>query len=506
MPNSNLPYRLSALIRHLSLATCVCVIALQAHAFAQDEDKASRPPNIIFIMADDLGYGDLGCYGQEKISTPVLDQMAKDGMRFRNFYAGCTVCAPARCVLMTGKHMGHAYVRGNGGADVQTLRPEDFTVAELLKTKNYSTGLCGKWGLGETTKSDPDNAGVPNKQGFDHFFGYQNQRHAHNYYPAYLWRNETRVPLRNKVVPLGKQEPDSYFEAGYSSERLDYSHDLVQEEAESFIRKNKDTPFFLYLSLTIPHANNEGTLGTKDGQEVPDYGQYKDQPWINQDKGQAAMITRMDQGIGRINDLLAELKIANDTIVMFTSDNGHHDEGGHNTETFDPNGPLRGKKRDLYEGGIRVPLIVTWPGKIKPGSITNHISYHGDLMATAAELSGAVVPDDLDSISFVPTLMGNGKQLKHDYLYWEFYEQGSKQAVRQGKWKAVRMPMMTGKTELYDLENDLGEATDLAGSHPEIVKKMEQYMEQAHTPNPNWKIRAKAPKSHPKPGDGRERF
>ena len=487
-------------VLYISAACC------HSEVQAQDEKNGSRPPNIIFILADDLGYGELGCYGQKVISTPALDQMAKEGMRFRNFYAGSTVCAPSRCVLMTGKHMGHARVRGNGAAKAQSLRASDLTVADLLKTKNYTTGLCGKWGLGETTKSDPDNSSVPNKQGFDYFFGYQNQQHAHNYYPAYLWRNETRVPLRNKVVPFGKQKPDKYFKAGYSSVRLDYSHDLVQQEAEAFIKKNKDNPFFLYLSLTIPHANNEGTKGTRNGQEVPDFGEYKNRSWSDQDKGQAAMITRMDKGIGAINDLLAQLEIANDTIIMFTSDNGHHDEGGHNTETFDPNGPLRGKKRDLFEGGIRVPMIVKWPGKIKPGSITNHISYFGDLMATAAELSGAGAPEDLDSISFVPTLLETGEQETHDYLYWEFYDQGGKQAVRQANWKAVRMPMKTGEIELYNLDNDLGEGTDLADSHPEVVQKMERLMNEAHVPNKNWKARGKAPYRQPEPGDGQDRL
>ena len=498
----NLQFLNCCFLAVLYISAACCYSEVQA----QDEKSDSRPPNIIFILADDLGYGELGCYGQKVISTPALDQMAKEGMRFRNFYAGSTVCAPSRCVLMTGKHMGHARVRGNGAAKAQSLRASDLTVADLLKTKNYTTGLCGKWGLGETTKSDPDNSGVPNKQGFDYFFGYQNQQHAHNYYPAYLWRNETRVPLRNKVVPFGNQKPDKYFKAGYSSVRLDYSHDLVQQEAEAFIKKNKDSPFFLYLSLTIPHANNEGTKGTKNGQEVPDHGQYKDRPWTDQDKGQAAMITRMDKGIGAINDLLDQLGIADDTIIMFTSDNGHHDEGGHNTETFDPNGPLRGKKRDLFEGGIRVPMIVKWPGKIKPGSITNHISYFGDLMATAAELSGAQTPDDLDSISFVPTLLETGEQETHDYLYWEFYDQGSKQAVRQANWKAIRMPMKTGEIELYDLDNDLGESKNLADSHPEVVQKMERLMNEAHVPNKNWKARGKAPYRQPEPGDGQDRL
>lgn len=466
----------------------------------------TQSPNIIFIMADDLGYGDLGCYGQKLIETPELDQLAKEGMRFRNFYAGSTVCAPSRCVLMTGKHLGHAYVRGNGGADVQGLRDRDVTVAEVLKNQGYTTALCGKWGLGEVTKDNPSHEGVPNLQGFDFFYGYQSQLHAHNYFPAYLWKNEQRIALRNEIVPAGRKADNRYFEPGYATKRLDYSHDLIHSEALSFIKRNRHHPFFLYLALTIPHANNEGTRGTGDGQEVPDYGIYSDKAWSNQDKGQAAMITRMDQGIGEMVALLDELGIGDNTIIMFTSDNGHHDEGGHNPETFDPNGPLRGKKRDLYEGGIRVPMIVRWPGKIKPGSITDHVSYFGDLMSTVGQLTGASVPTGLDSISFLPTLLGKPGQRNHEYLYWEFYEQGGKQAVRSANWKAVRIPMFNGEIELYNLGDDLGESKNVASNHPEIVERLQQFLTLAHQPNPNWKARGKAPSKRPEPGDGNPRF
>lgn len=468
--------------------------------------EETRSPNIIFIMADDLGYGDLGCYGQKLIETPQLDQMAKEGMCFRNFYAGNTVCAPSRCVLMTGKHMGHAYVRGNGGADVQGLRDSDVTVAEVLKDQGYRTALCGKWGLGEVTKDNPNHEGVPNRQGFDFFYGYQSQLHAHNYFPAYLWKNDKRVFLRNEVVSAGRKDDNWYFKPGYATKRLDYSHDLIHTEALSFIKRNRSNPFFLYLSLTIPHANNEGTRGTGDGQEVPNYGIYSDKPWSNQDKGQAAMITRMDKGVGEIVALLDELGVGDNTILMFTSDNGHHDEGGHNTETFDPNGPLRGKKRDLYEGGIRVPMIVRWPGKIKPGSITKHVSYFGDVMATVCQLTGTSVPEGLDSISFLPTLLGEPNQLDHEYLYWEFYEQGGKQAVRSASWKAVRIPMFNGPIELYNLDNDLGESKDIAQNHPAVVQRLRDFMDSAHQPNPNWKARGNAPKKRPAPGDGNPRF
>ncbi len=461
-------------------------------------------PNIIFIMADDLGYGDLGCYGQREIKTPVLDQMARQGIQFRNFYAGCTVCASSRSVLMTGQHMGHTWVRGNAGGDpsVQTLRKNDVTVAERLKAAGYTTALCGKWGLGDDF---PGNTGLPNDQGFDFFYGYLNQVHAHNYYPEFLWRNKQKEMLRNVVQGSGRAYAG--FEGGWATKRVDYSHDLVVQEAIEFIERSKNEPFFLYLALTIPHANNEGTRGTGDGQEVPDYGIYKDKDWKNQDKGQAAMITRMDRDIGRLNDLLKKLGIEKNTLVLFTSDNGHHNEGGHNTATFDPNGPLRGMKRDLYEGGIRVPLISYWPGMMPQGAISDYIGYFGDLMATACDLAGVEAPANVDSVSMVPVLTGkHGKQLDHKYLYWEFYEQGSKQAVREGRWKAIRMPMFTGPIQLFDLSNDLGEANNVAAEHPEVVKRMEAYMKQAHVPNKNWAPRGGVRKNQPVPGDGKPRF
>ncbi len=444
--------------------------------------ELAAKPNIVFIMADDLGYGDLGCYGQRLIRTPNLDRLAAEGMRFTQFYAGATVCAPSRCVLMTGLHTGHCTVRGNADPQRQSLKDEDLTVAELLRQAGYRTALVGKWGLGE--EGTP---GLPNDQGFDYFFGYLNQAHAHNYYPEFLWRNKQKVRLRNVLRRDGK--PYERIGAGVASKKVDYSHDLFAREALEFVRSSKDDTFFLYLALTTPHANNEGTRLTGNGQEVPDYGIYADRPWPDPDKGQAAMITRMDADVGRLVALLKELGIAENTVVMFTSDNGPHHEGGQNTERFDPNGPLRGMKRDLYEGGIRVPMIAWWPGHIEPGSVTDHVGYFGDLMATAAELAGVEVPEGLDSISFLPTLLGKpDKQKQHRYLYWEFYERGSAQAVRAGRWKAVRKPMLTGKTELYDLSTDLGEQHDVADQHPDIVAKMEALMAEAHVPSPRWKV------------------
>ncbi|QDV61719.1 arylsulfatase [Crateriforma conspicua] len=452
----------------------------------------AEKPNMIFILADDLGYGDLGCYGQKVIQTPRLDQMAAEGMRFTQFYAGNTVCAPSRSVLMTGQHMGHTFVRGNANTDmsIQALRDEDVTVAEVLKTAGYTNGLVGKWGLGEV-----DNEGFPLQQGFDSFFGYLNQVHAHNYYPEFLWSGDQKLKLRNKV----KRNDKSYggFTGGYATKRIDYSHDLFVEQAADFINQQQatDGPFFLYLALTIPHANNEATRMMGNGAEVPDFGIYADRDWSDQDKGQAAMITRMDGDVGRILDQLRKLKIAENTLVFFSSDNGPHDEAGHNLDRFDPNGPLQGIKRALYEGGIRVPGIAWWPGTVPAGSTTDHIAYFGDWMATAAELAGATPPRDLDSISFAPTLMGQpDRQKRHEFLYWEFYEQGSRQAVRFDQFKAIRQPMFTGEVELYDVDQDISESNNIAAEHPEIVAKATKMIDDSHQPNPNWEIRGRAPK------------
>jgi uncharacterized sulfatase len=460
------------------LATLICVFGAECAAAPVD-----RRPNIVFILADDLGYGDLGCYGQQIIQTPRLDRMAAEGIRFTQFYAGSTVCAPSRCVLMTGLHTGHARVRGNGGVRIQSLQSADRTIADMLKQAGYATALCGKWGLGDV----PDGTtGLPNKQGFDYFYGYLNQTHAHNYYPEFLWRNSERVALQNTVSHI----PEENSPGGYATKKVEYSHDLIANESLQFVREHHGKPFFLYWAMTVPHANNEAHRALGDGQEVPDYGIYTDRPWPNPDKGQAAMITRMDADVGRLFDLLAELGIDDNTLVLFSSDNGPHREGGQSAERFDPNGPLRGMKRDLYEGGIRVPLIARWPGKIPAGGTSDHIAYFGDIFATLAEAANRPLSDGLDSISMLPALTGrSGEQRQHDYLYWEFYEQGSKQAVRWRNWKAVRTPMLTGKTELYNIEEDLGETADLAASHPEIVRRLEDMMDNAHVPDPNWKPR-----------------
>jgi arylsulfatase A-like enzyme len=426
--------------------------------------SAADKPNLIYIMVDDLGYGDLGCYGQERIKTPCLDRMAAEGLRFTDHYAGNTVCAPSRCSLMTGVHCGNAYVRGNREIKPmgQLPLPEGtVTVASLLQDAGYQTALIGKWGLG-----GPGSEGHPNKQGFDHFFGYLCQRHAHNFYPEFLFRNSERVPLNNKVA---NRREDG---AGVAVERNDYSHDLCAAEALQFIEENKDRPFFLYLALTIPHANNEAG---KTGMEVPSLGDYADLDWPEPQKGHAAMISRMDGDIGRLLKKLKELGIEKNTLVLFTSDNGPHREGGNDPDFNNSNGPLRGIKRDLYDGGIRVPLIARWPGRIEAGTSTDHISAFWDLMPTACDLAGIKTPAGIDGISYLSTLLG-AEQKKHDYLYWEFKTQ---RAVRMGKWKAVQQSPKSA-IELYDLSSDLGETTDVAKANPEVVKKAKVAFQEAH--------------------------
>ena len=473
------------LLSRIAAAAGIVVAVLVAQLFlarplcAQSGDR----PNIVLIMADDLGYGDLGCYGQKLIQTPRLDQLAAGGMRFTDFYAGATVCAPSRCVLMTGRHLGHCTVRGNAGSDNmlrQSLRDEDVTVAEALKPAGYATALVGKWGLGEM-----DQPGHPLRQGFDHFFGYLNQVHAHNYWPEFLWCDREKKMLQNVV----QRAPRAYggFHGGWATKRVQYSQDLFMAEAIEWVKSHRDGPFFLYLALTLPHANNEATGALGIGAEVPGYGIYADKDWPDADKGQAAMITYMDRDVGRLVDLLQSLGLAERTLVLFTSDNGPHMEAGNDPLRFNPAGPLRGMKRDLYEGGIRVPLIAWWPGTIQPGQVSHHVGYFGDVMATACELAGVDTPPETDSISFLPTLLGQPeRQKQHDYLYWEFYERGSAQAVRSGNWKAIRQPMLTGRIQLYDVARDPCEKYDLS-RRGDIVAKLRKIMQQAHVADPNWR-------------------
>ncbi len=446
---------------------------------------AEHKPSIIFILADDLGYGDLGSYGQTKIKTPNLDRMAAEGMRFTSFYAGSTVCAPSRCALMTGLHTGHAVIRGNAPVP---LRPEDFTVAELLGQAGYCTALIGKWGLGNTNTT-----GVPQKKGFDQFIGYLDQVHAHDYYTDYLWRYDR--PTEAKPGYDGRIE----FPENRNGQTGVYMDDLFNTTALRFVSNKKPNrfnhyrPFFLYLSYTIPHANNEQGKRTGNGMEVPSDAPYSDQAWPQTEKNKAAMITRLDSYVGQLMDKLKELKIDDSTVIFFTSDNGPHKEGGVDPGFFHSSGPLRGIKRDLYEGGIRVPLIVRWPGTIKAGTVNGQPWAFWDFLPTAADIATVKVPEKLDGISMLPTLLGRPQTNHHDFLYWEFHERGSQQAVRMGDWKAVRL-QPGAPLELYNLGTDLSEKQNVAARNPEVVARIEAYLKTARTESEQWPIKAaKAP-------------
>lgn len=434
-------------------------------------EKLNRPrkPNIIFILADDLGYGDVGCYGQQKIKTPNIDRLATEGMRFTQCYAGSTVCAPSRAVLMTGLHTGHARIRGNAAVPLAT---EDVTIAELLKRSGYTSGAIGKWGLGLV-----DSAGSPSKKGFDEWFGYLDQTHAHDYYPEFLWRMEP-----------GRLPDMRYFEDNMKGKRSLYSHDLFTTAATNFIRINVNKPFFLYVAYTIPHANNELGRKTGNGMEVPSDAPYSGENWPQPEKNKAAMITRMDTDIGKILGTLKAMKIDTNTVIFFSSDNGPHKEGGVDPVFFKSSGPLRGLKRDMYEGGIRVPMIVRWPAKIATGTVSDQVWAFWDFLPTACEIAGVNPPDKIDGISILPTLLGRKQTSQHEFLYWEFHEKGSKQAVRMGDWKAVRLAPTT-PLELYNLKIDLGEMQNIADQHPDVVAKIEKHLKTARTESEHWPMR-----------------
>jgi len=444
-------------------------------------------PNVIVILADDLGWGELGVYGQTRIRTPNLDRMAAEGVRFTDFYAGAPVCAPTRSVLMTGQHVGRTRVRGNAGPALQRLDAEDVTVAEVLREAGYATAIIGKWGLGEA-----DDAGQPNRQGFDHFFGYLDQIHAHNSYPEFLWRNDAQVPLGNVIK--GTHKGPGGFTVGWTPEPRAYAEDLVIDEALRWIRAERDRPFFLVLAPTLPHANNQRQLQTGDGQEVPSLGEYADKPWPAPERGHAATVSRLDADVGRVLAELRALGIPVRTLVFFTSDNGPHREGGYDPDVFAASGPLRGVKRSLHDGGIRVPAIAWWPGTVPAGVVSSHVAYVGDVMATASELAGASLPappGGLWSVSLAPTLTGRpAEQRAHPYLYWEFYERGGSQAVRFGRWKALRGSLGSGPLALYDLEADVGERQNVAAAQPDVLARAARYMNEAHIPAPAWAAHA----------------
>ncbi len=447
-----------------AIGSAAALSAPGARSRAQGDASVKRP-NIIFILADDLGYGDLGCYGQKMIQTPSIDRMATEGVRFTDCYSGHTVCAPSRCSLMTGLHTGHARVRSNARIPLRP-HPQDVTIAEILKAAGYSTGIVGKWGLGE-----PDTTGIPNRKGFDEWFGYLNQKHAHNYFPEYLWKNEEQYVL----------------EGNSDGKKGTYSHNLFTREARDFIRRHQDGPFFLYLAYTIPHANNELGRETGNGMEIPSDAPYSDEPWPQPQKNHAAMISRLDRDVGRILALLNELGIDENTIVFFTSDNGPHKEGGADPAFFNSWGPLRGYKRDLYEGGIRVPMIVRWPGKTRPGTTSAEPWAFWGFLPTAAELAGATAPSDIDGISMLPAILSQ-PQRSHDYLYWEFiHGRAFKQAVRMGDWKAVRLHL-DKPVELYELSRDVGEKRNVADQHPHIAAEAEELFKTARVDSPDFPI------------------
>lgn len=424
--------------------------------------RADERPNIIFIMADDLGVHDLGTYGQQLIKTPNIDRLASHGTRFTQTYAGASVCAPSRSVLMTGQHTGHTRVRGNhsrsGGVIGESgekgrvpLRDEDVTVAEVLKQAGYATGITGKWGLGEGHTS-----GTPNRQGFDQWFGFLNQNRAHDHYADAVWLNEEQFELPGNRNG-GEQQ---------------YTHDLFTGFALNFIRAHHQEPFFLYLAYTVPHADHQ----------APSLAPYQDEEWPREAKAYAAMITRMDDHVGRLLDLLDELKIASDTIVFFASDNGGPAPFG---EVFHTNGSLRGKKGEVYEGGLRVPLIARWPGRVPAGAVSATPWYFADVLPTFAELAGAAIPDNIDGISVVSTLLGKEQDLSQRFLYWEQMSNGLVQAVRRGDWKVVRSGR-NAPLELYNLKADPTESQNVAKQHSDLVHTFEDYLSTARTESEDW--------------------
>ena len=436
--------------------------------------EAPKKPNIIFIVADDLGYGDIGPYGQTVIKTPFLDTLATEGMKFTQCYAGSTVCAPSRSSMMTGLHTGHTRVRGNANVPLQDA---DVTSAQLLKQSGYITGMIGKWGLG-----DEGSTGVPSKKGFDYFYGYLNQTAAHNYYPETLFENNRKDDLGNKVSYPPNQEGKGLSVSGVATVKQAYAPDKFLEKTLAFLDQHKDTSFFLNLTYTLPHANNEAKMFNQSGMEVPDLGQYASMTWPYDQKAHAAMISYLDKQVGTIMQKLKELHLDSTTLVIFTSDNGPHNEGGANSAFFKSSGPFRGAKRDMYEGGIRVPFIARWPGKIKAGAQSDLVIAFWDLMPTFCDVAGVKKPTTIDGLSFLPALQSKS-QKGHEYLYWEFYEQGGKQAVRFGNWKCIKLNANSpafSTIELYDLSKDPGEQKNVAPDNLSVVAKAEKFMKEAH--------------------------
>ena len=434
----------------------------------EKETAISKKPNIIYILADDMGYGDLGCYGQTIIETPNLDIMATEGVRFTNHYTGSTVCAPSRCALMTGKHTGHSFVRGNREMkpEGQMPMPSDTrTLAHSLQNAGYTTACIGKWGLGY-----PGSVSEPLKMGFDYFFGYNCQMKAHHYFPEYLWENDKKV----------------FYPENKNGNQKMYSHDECTDKGINFIQENKDKPFFLYLAYAIPHAE----LVIPENYLEKYKGKFHEKPYPGAHYGKqdypraayAAMVSHLDSDIGKLNQLLKELDLDDNTIVMFASDNGPHVEGGNDPKFFNSSGGLRGVKRALYEGGIRTPFIVKWPNVVDSARVSNHTSAFWDIFPTLCDITGADYPENLDGISFFPELMQK-KQTTHDHLYWEFHgATGDKQAIRKGNWKAVRVKIKSENEpiQLFNLESDPYEKNDVGGEYPDVVKEMKDLFEKEH--------------------------
>ena len=465
-------------------------VLLSCQTQPQQKEKSAKP-NIVYILADDLGYGDLGVYGQTHFQTPNLDKMASEGMLFTQHYAGTCVCAPSRCSLMTGFHTGHTFIRGNKEWKPEGQWPipdSTFTVAEMLKKAGYVTGAFGKWGLGFI-----DTEGSPNKQGFDEFYGFNCQRLAHNYFPGHLWDNDQKIILEGNTGDKFEQ----------------YAPELIHRRAIQFIEKNKDKPFFLYYPNTIPHAElllPEKNLAEFRGKFLPENNYkgaepgdpgFREGPYGTQPESHAAfaaMVTLLDKQVGEVLAKLKELGLDKNTIVMFSSDNGPHLEGGADPDYFDSNGPLKGYKRDLYEGGIREPMIAWWPGKIEAGSKNDHISAFWDVMPTLAELVGIEAPKNIDGISFLPSLLKKEGQKEHDYMYWEFHEQGGRRALRKGDWKLVQYNVFNPEkttTELYNLANDIGEEKNLAAENTETVKDLQELLNSARTESADFPFQVK---------------
>jgi len=471
-----------------------------------------KKPNIVYVLADDLGYGELGCYGQKYIQTPHIDRLAENGMKFSQHYSGSPVCAPSRCVLLTGKHTGHAYIRGNDEWEqrgdvwsykkmlenprLEGQRPipsETVTLAEHLQQAGYQTACIGKWGLGPAFSQ-----GSPNKQGFDYFFGYNCQRWAHTYYPPFLWENEERVPLNNKYVPPGTKLPentDPYHSESYSDFRLnEYAPDLMLEKALQFMEKNQNQPFFLYYPTIIPHVSLQVPKKYVDryrdvfGEEEPYLGGHYF-PCRYPKATYAGMITHLDDQVGRLIQKLKQIGQYENTLIIFTSDNGPTYAGGADTQFFNSAGIFGEKKGRgkgfVYEGGIQVPMIASWPGTIQPGTTTDHISAFWDVLPTLCELGRAPIPENTDGISFVPTLLKKKKQDHHAYLYWEFPSYNGQQAVRIGRWKGIRKNIFDGnmKIELYHLDQDPNEQKDIAPENPDVVRRIQEVMDNQHIPS-----------------------